>query len=120
MTTKKNWFGILKNEYWTPTVQLLDCLPNFKRSDSCEASFRSDTTEHPLKMSGMVREGNRRGFLAIPYLLRFIFQDKLEFLHILRCNDLARNGKAYKSYLNDLERSSDHFALLVLFEHILK
>lgn len=38
---------------------------NFKRSDGCEANFRSDTTEHPLKMSGMVREGNRRGFLAI-------------------------------------------------------
>jgi hypothetical protein len=38
---------------------------NFQSSDGYEAIFRGKTTEQPLKMSGKVREGNRRGFLAI-------------------------------------------------------
>ena len=37
---------------------------NFQSSDGCEMIFMNETTEQPLKMSGKVREGNRRGFLA--------------------------------------------------------
>ena len=52
-------------------------MSNFERSDGCDAIFRSKTTEHPLKMSGMVREGNPFGFLArVTKNKRLIFHKK--------------------------------------------
>ena len=61
----KTEFGLNRNRFRKSYKTVVIPKPNFKRSDGCDAIFRSKATEHPLKMSGKVREGNRRGFLAI-------------------------------------------------------